>query len=213
MGQDFLNEDAVLPGQKYSLFSYYLTHDPEMPAMFKIRGSFETVEEAQKAAASLQQQDPRFNVYVCETGKWGNLISDETITKYENELKLQGIYSAEAVSNYTGQKTEIKMQDIMKNFYKKSKESQESYEKRKKILSKTDDGRKKEIQTLKKQNNDFAMRNNVIREELKKWSTEKGELRDVFETKLNEELSDNLFKIQENNSHIEEYQIQLSINK
>lgn len=36
----------------------------------KVRGSYETIEEAQKRAKDLKKKDPNFSVYVCEVGCW-----------------------------------------------------------------------------------------------------------------------------------------------
>ena len=70
---DNLLEDPELPGQQYALVSFI---DPDKIKNtkirgIKIRGCFNTLEEAQFNADKLRKFDPYFDVYVLSVGKWG----------------------------------------------------------------------------------------------------------------------------------------------
>jgi hypothetical protein len=69
---DNLDEDTVLPKQKFCLFSFM---SPEgimncNVRAFKFRGAYETEKEAKEAVKELKKKDKYFNVFVGEQGKW-----------------------------------------------------------------------------------------------------------------------------------------------
>lgn len=69
---DNLKEDIVIPNQKYVCLSFI---SPEGIAncnirSVKVRGVFESYEEATAHAKYLQGVDPDFNVFIGEVGKW-----------------------------------------------------------------------------------------------------------------------------------------------
>ncbi len=69
---DYLSEDSILPqGQKYVCMSF-LSDKTNVKTLtgIKIRGVFNTYEEACEHSKKVQSVDPAFNVYVGEMGKW-----------------------------------------------------------------------------------------------------------------------------------------------
>jgi len=73
---DYLDEDPVISSQKYCVISVLTPKNfkdvDEKSSMytFKVRGSYETVEEAQKRIQFLNSLDPNVNIYLAEVGKW-----------------------------------------------------------------------------------------------------------------------------------------------
>lgn len=73
---DYLDEDPVISSQKYCVISVLTPKNfkdvDEKSSMytFKVRGSYETVEEAQKRIQFLNSMDPNVNIYLAEVGKW-----------------------------------------------------------------------------------------------------------------------------------------------
>jgi len=73
---DYLDEDPVISSQKYCVISVLTpknfkdVDDKSSMYTFKVRGSYETVEEAQKRIQFLNSMDPNVNIYLAEVGKW-----------------------------------------------------------------------------------------------------------------------------------------------
>ena len=69
---DYLTEDSILPqGQKYVCLSFLTDKENKTTLSgIKIRGVFETYDEACAHCKNLQAIDPAFNVFVGEMGKW-----------------------------------------------------------------------------------------------------------------------------------------------
>jgi hypothetical protein len=76
--QDYLYEDPLVPNQKFVCISILTPKnfkqeegkDPITISTMKVRGSYDSVEEAKKRADFLRNIDPNINVYVGEVGKW-----------------------------------------------------------------------------------------------------------------------------------------------
>ena len=67
---DLLETDTVqVPNQQYALITVVSSKDTKNHAL-KIRGVFNTVEEAQKHAQRLHNSDPNFDIIVAELYKW-----------------------------------------------------------------------------------------------------------------------------------------------
>ena len=69
---DCLDEDPVIPGQRYFCISFI---SPEglmncKTRGFKLRGVYGSMSEAREACKKFQKQDKYFDVYVAEVGKW-----------------------------------------------------------------------------------------------------------------------------------------------
>jgi hypothetical protein len=89
---DLLTEDKPIPGQKFCCISFLSPENVKGCTIrgLKIRGSFDTHEEASNYAKFLRDSDPDFDVLVGEVGKWlpwdpePNSIKDQVY--YEEEL-------------------------------------------------------------------------------------------------------------------------------
>jgi len=75
---DYLYEDPAVPNQKYVCISVLTPKnfkqeegkEPITISTMKVRGCYDSVEEAKKRADFLRNIDPNINVYVGEVGKW-----------------------------------------------------------------------------------------------------------------------------------------------
>jgi hypothetical protein len=69
---DYLTEDDTLSNQKWTCISFLSPEGVKNCTIrgLKIRGVYNTKEEADKRAKQLQEIDPDFNVFVGEVGKW-----------------------------------------------------------------------------------------------------------------------------------------------
>jgi hypothetical protein len=72
--KDYLYEDPPVPNQKFVCISILTPKnfkDPkETMSTLKVRGSYDSFEEASKRGEFLRNIDPHINVYVGEVGKW-----------------------------------------------------------------------------------------------------------------------------------------------
>ncbi|ARF09329.1 hypothetical protein Catovirus_2_278 [Catovirus CTV1] len=69
---DHLKEDLPIPGQHFCCISFISPEGVKNTTIrgVKVRGVFDTYDEASAYAKKLQQDDPLFNIYVGEVGKW-----------------------------------------------------------------------------------------------------------------------------------------------
>jgi len=84
--EDYLDEDAELPMQKYFVLSYLLPdkkNELEVP-MIKVRGSYKTIDDCNSRIDTLKPVDTYHNMYISEVGKWGGLFDEDTIKKMDN---------------------------------------------------------------------------------------------------------------------------------
>ena len=93
---DYLDEDFLtVPGQRYALISVVSPQSKQKNDLcgVKIRGVFNTTEEAQRHAQKLQKTDTTFNIYLVEMYKWLPIPpDDENIEDHEfTEQKLNDI--------------------------------------------------------------------------------------------------------------------------
>ena len=77
---DHLDEDPVMPSQKFCLISILdnKRKDSNVTHGIKIRGVFATREAAEQKKDELEQIDPYHNIYLGEVGKWLPLVDDPT---------------------------------------------------------------------------------------------------------------------------------------
>ena len=71
--QDYLYEDPVVNNQKFVCISILTPKnfkEETTMSTLKVRGSYETYEDAKKRGDFLRNIDPNINVYVGEVGKW-----------------------------------------------------------------------------------------------------------------------------------------------
>lgn len=69
---DYLTEDPIIPRQRYCLISFLSPEGVKNCTLrgIKIRGVYETKEEANDEAKKLQALDGNFHVFVGDVGKW-----------------------------------------------------------------------------------------------------------------------------------------------
>jgi len=139
---DYLDEDPVISTQKYCVISvltpknFVDIDNKSTMYTFKVRGSFETVEEAQKRIQYLNSIDPNVNIYLAEVGKWcpfdddpekakDSVYKDEELNRLmqgykENQEKGKQLFEqrkaemvAKALADTKEKKAKIKEQDIL----------------------------------------------------------------------------------------------------
>jgi|APGre2960657373_1045057.scaffolds.fasta_scaffold56878_2 hypothetical protein len=124
-GIDYLTEDPVLATQKYVCLSILTAKsikdnsgnsiESENHAKgIKVRGVYDSMEEAQKRCQQIRSFDPHFNVFVGEVGKW--LPWDDDADKAED-----AVYA------------EKKLNDIMRGYKEQQNKAKEYSEQRKQI--------------------------------------------------------------------------------
>lgn len=122
---DHLTEDPVLSGQKYVCLSILTAksikdlsgnsvESSNHAKGIKIRGVYDTMDEAQKRCQQIRAFDPHFNVFVGEVGKW--LPWDDDADKAED-----AVYA------------ETKLNDIMKGYKDQQRKAKEYNEYRKQV--------------------------------------------------------------------------------
>ena len=69
---DYLTEDTAISGQNYCLISFVSPQGNQKCDVngVKIRGSFDTLDEANARASQLREIDPDFDIYVAAVGRW-----------------------------------------------------------------------------------------------------------------------------------------------
>ena len=94
---DYLDEDAPVPGQKWVCVSFLSPEGIRNCTVrgLKIRGVYDTKEEADQRAQDLQQIDPDFDVFVGEVGKW---LPWDPEPNDENKVKDQ-VYQEQELQN------------------------------------------------------------------------------------------------------------------
>tara|TARA_S200000501_G_C20679888_1_gene680242 strand:- start:177 stop:836 length:660 start_codon:yes stop_codon:yes gene_type:complete len=127
---DYLDEDEPLRSQKFCCFSFLSPEGIKNCSIrgLKIRGSYNTYEEAKRRAEQLQKIDPDFHVFVGEVGKW--LPWDPDPNSVEDNVY-----------------REKELNDLMRE-YKKNRERTKEVEglRKQTMLKRGDDDRKKKIQ-------------------------------------------------------------------
>ena len=117
---DYLDEDPLLTNQKYVCVSFLTPNqvktDKKIEVLgLKIRGVYDTFEEAQKRANKIRNFDPAFNVYVGEVGKWLAFNDDPELAKDED-------YSNKELNK------------LMKNYKEQQERAKDYHEERKQTM-------------------------------------------------------------------------------
>ena len=140
---DYLYEDPAVPNQKYVCISILTPKnfkqeegkEPITISTMKVRGCYESVEEAKKRADFLRNIDPNINVYVGEVGKWLPFDDDPEKAKdhdYQNK----------------------RLNEMMKGYTENQEKAKEFHEQRKNEL----------IMKTHKENEEKAARNKARQE-------------------------------------------------
>lgn len=146
---DYLDEDPVISSQKYCVISVLTpknfkdVDDKSSMYTFKVRGSYETVDEAQKRIQFLNSIDPNVNIYLAEVGKWCPFDDDpekakDAVYKDEELNRLMKGYKEnqeKAKEHFQQRKAEMVAKALSDTKEKKEKLKAEEDE-RKKLLKK-----------------------------------------------------------------------------
>jgi hypothetical protein len=119
--QDYLTEDPNIPDQKFVCLSFLVPSKEDQTKLsgIKVRGSFATIEEANAYAKRLRDNDPYFDVFVGEVGKWCPFNPDPSSKMVQN---------AEYAEN--------ELNDIMSNYMQNQERAKLFHEQRKAELTK-----------------------------------------------------------------------------
>jgi len=135
---DELDEDPVIPSQKYFLLSYILPEDmaedekamgrdvPEEEQrnrvpMVKVRGSYRSSTEAAKRAEYLRKMDNKVDIIMVDVGKWFGLFPrDLVITNDEVDVNYQHSTLNNMMKEYKGNREEAQVK-----FQQRKKEMEE----------------------------------------------------------------------------------------
>jgi len=159
---DTLTEDTPIVGQKWTCVSFM---SPEgirgcKVRALKIRGSFETQEEANKHADEIRRSDPDFDVFVGECGKWLGWDPDpNTIADHQYmEGQMQKLHDGYKENKKNAKKEEEKRRTDMRE--KGIDEERKSHN--------TERGRKQNVRDRLnkklKQKNERIMDDEIVRE-------------------------------------------------
>jgi hypothetical protein len=139
--EDYLQEDPPVYNQNFFVMSYLLpssNNELEFPVI-KMRGAFKTIEECQNRINKLKNIDSYFDMYVCEVGKFGSLLSSEEIKKNEQiDVEYREAQLNNMVKSYKENKDKVdqefearkkRLSDLAK--YQGTKEGQQELSKQK----------------------------------------------------------------------------------
>lgn len=108
--EDYLQEDPAVYNQKFFVMSYILPgnkNELEYP-VFKMRGAFNTIEECEARINKLKHIDTYFNMYICEVGKFGSLLSEEELTKNDQiDVQYREVELNNMVKSYKENKDKV----------------------------------------------------------------------------------------------------------
>ena len=133
--KDYLYEDPAVPNQKFVCISILTPKnfkDPkETMSTLKVRGSYDSFEEASKRGEFLRNIDPHINVYVGEVGKWLPFDDDPEKAKQQEYQNKQ-------------------LNNLMKGYTENQEKAKEFHEQRKnelvlKTLKENEDKEKRRI--------------------------------------------------------------------
>ena len=133
--KDYLYEDPAVPNQKFVCISILTPKnfkDPkETRSTLKVRGSYDTFEEASKRGEFLRNIDPHINVYVGEVGKWLPFDDDPEKAKQQEYQNKQ-------------------LNNLMKGYMENQEKAKEFHEQRKnelvlKTLKENEDKEKRRV--------------------------------------------------------------------
>jgi len=134
---DYLTEDPIMEDQQFTCVSFLktssineATRDKTLTVSgFKVRGSYSTIEEAQKRCDFLTKCDPFHNIYVASVGKWCPYEDDpekaknnEYMNKDLNKLMKSYIEQQSEAKEFH----EIRKQDMIKKAMEEAQKIKEN---------------------------------------------------------------------------------------
>jgi hypothetical protein len=195
--EDHLNEDPVIPDQKFCGISFLRDVRGEKSEVddlmnvdksniklssvmgFKVKFVTSTYEEAQKKTEQLREMDPRFDIFIGEIGKW--LPFDPTPKQVENY-----------------EYAESELNNIMKS-YDQNQEKVKIYEEKRRVMGQMDNtdtnikrkekSKKKMLKDMKKHKTDYSDLIKKIDVDIKKLENEQKSLKQT-DSKFEEKIKD-----------------------
>jgi hypothetical protein len=186
---DYLLEDLPLMNQKYVCLSFISPESVKSDKKFdvravKVRGVYDTYEEAEKRVLQIRRFDSDFNIYIGEVGKWLANCDKPEMAKDENYANNE-------------------LQKLMKNYKEEQNKAKEFHEERKQMMvdeavkeveKKKLTKRKNKENEIIPENTNFELNNelNTNLQKLKEQNDELLKARDIINDKEN-----NMKKIKE----------------
>ena len=200
-----LKEIAVLKTENQKLRTKLKSIDDEKKVTmytFKVRGSYETVEEAQKRIALLNALDKNVNIYLAEVGKWCPFEDDpekakDAVYKDEELNRLMKGYKENQEKGkqlFEQRKAELVSKALQDTKDKKDKNKldDEKIKALKELSQKIDSENKPKIEdTLAEKENELKQREEKNKEEKKEIEGKKTEIKSKEDKirKLNDEVA------------------------
>lgn len=169
---DYLDEDTILPKeQKFVCLSYLKTEDKKLRGL-KIRGSFETYNEACIQAKKLQEVDKYFDVFVGEVGKWLPISSDAKDEEFGNEqlnniMKDYKTNQEKAKIFYEKQKNEKLVKSLEENVSLNNKNKKKLEKKLQRLSGKSKETTIKNIKEIEKRMKELSDKAESLKEKYK----------------------------------------------
>ena len=162
---DYLDEDPTISTQKYCVVSVLTPKNfkdvdsKSTMSTFKVRGSYETIEEAQTRIKFLNSLDPNVNIYLAEVGKWCPFDDDPEKAKdavYQNEelnrlMKGYKENQEKAKEHFEQRKSEMVSNELKDTKEKKEKLKAEESKKKEEALHMEDAIKEKEKEVTEKE--------------------------------------------------------------
>jgi hypothetical protein len=193
---DYLTEDAPIQGQKYVCVSFVSPEGIKNCNIrsFKVRGVFETYEEAKSQAERLQKLDPDYHIFVGEVGKWLPWDPNPETAKDQQyyEKELQGLHEGYLKNREKAKEAEA---DRKRDMIQKSV-AEVAQSKSKSTATTVRERLKKRVEEKKQQQEQEKLKESV--EEYRNTSQKNQEPEEVqVDTSNMGTVSDNLSKIKE----------------
>jgi len=162
---DYLTEDKPVPNQKFVCLSFLSPEGISNCKVrgLKVRGVYDTYEDATERAKSLRDSDKYFHVFVGEVGKWLPWDPEPESDKVKDSEYAEGELNKLMKSYMKNQKAAKKFEEERKNDLLE-KSLQENIEIRKKTKNEVDN----ELKKYRKNNKDKTEESDMIEENLEK---------------------------------------------
>ena len=196
-----VKDDKPIPGQNFACISVITSntvknYDKDFP-LLKIRGVYNTIEEAKQRCQELRGNDPLFNIYVAPIGKWVPWIDDPDKANDEEyaEKELNRIMKnykdnrIKAKQYHEMRKNEMVQNAKNENEKRKQNNKKKKGKKNKKITNEliTEENVKENLEGTKKEIEETQKEMDQVNENIKQESTDLSNQENKIE-EINKEL-------------------------
>jgi len=171
---DYLTEDPVLSGQKFVCLSFIMPDNLKKQdgssydvRGIKIRGVFDSMEEAQKRCEQIRKFDSNFHVFVGEVGKWlpwndnpENAKEEDYANKELNKLMKDYLSEQNKAKEYHELRKQDMVAKALKELEDKKKKQDESSNKKILKKKKNNDDKNELLNNLDNSNDDSLNKTN-----------------------------------------------------